>query len=113
MTMTTYRYGNPDKKREYASISVSCVPVYAESGARLEPELGINSGSSGEGIRSGPRILEDGWDDWIFLSGCETSFAGSDLEIYGLPRNYAVNLYLNGELVAELTLLPEGGEWLG
>ena len=106
-------HGDPDKKSEYASISVSCVPVYAESGARLEPELGINSGSSGEGIRSGPRILEDGWDNWIFLSGCETSFVGSDLEIYGLPRTYAVDLYLNGELVAELTLLPEGGEWLG
>ena len=112
--------GDPNKKSEYTSISMSGVPVYGEFDGRPEVEpldgihLGIDSGtSSSDGSSSGTRILEDGWEDWIFLSGAGSSLAGSDLEMYGLPRAYAVDLYLNGELAAELTLLPtEGGGWI-
>ena len=111
-------HGDPDKKSEYASISVSCVPIYGEPDERPKPEpldevrLGTDSGSSSSGgSSSGTRILEDGWDDWIFLSGGGGSLAGSGSEIYSLPRAYAVDLYLTGKLAAELTLLPEGGEW--
>ena len=112
-------HGDPGKKSEYAGISVSCVPVYEEPGGRPEIEpldedrLGSrSSGTSSGGSHSGTRVLEDGWDDWIFLSGGGGNFAGNDLETHGLPLAYAVELYLNGELAAELTLLPKGGEWL-
>lgn len=112
-------HGDPDKKSEYTGISVSCVPVYGKFTGRpgIEPldevHLGIDSGSSSsDGSHSGTKILEDGWDDWIFLSGGGSGLAGSDLETYSMPLAYAVDLYLNGELAAELTLLPEGGEWL-
>lgn len=110
-------HGDPDKKSGYTGISVSCVPIYGEPDGRPEPldevHLGIDSGSSSSnGNGYGTRILEDGWDDWIFLSGGGGSFAGSAPETYRLPRAYAADLYLNGELAAELTLLPEGGEWI-
>ena len=111
-------HGDPDKKSEYAGVSVSCVPIFGELDGRTRPEpldelyLKMDSGrSSSDGSVSGTRILEDGWDDWIFLSGGGGNLAGSDLETYSLPRAYAADLYLNGELAAELTLLPEGGEW--
>lgn len=110
-------HGDPDKKSGYTSIGVSCIPIYSESQewSELEPldenRLGNYSTSSSNGSCSGTNVLENGWDDWIFLTGGGDSLAGSDLEIYGLPRAYAVDLYLNGELAAELTLLPEGGEW--
>ena len=113
-----FYHGDPDKKSEYTSISARCVPIYGELGGRPEIEpldefyLGnVISGSGSNGSISGNRILGNGWDDWIFLSGGGSSLAGSDLEMYGLPRAYAVDLYLNGEGAAELTLLPEGGEW--
>ena len=112
-------HGDSDKKSGYASIGARCVPIYADGRPKLEPgplneippELDGLSVNSSNGGFSGARILEDGWDDWIFLSGGGTSLTGSDLEMYGLPRAYAVDLSLNGELAAELTLLPEGGEW--
>ena len=112
-------HGDPDKKGEYTGIGVSCVPIYGEPDGRpgVEPLdegwLGSHStGSSSGGSHTGTRILEDGWDDWIFLSGGGGSYTGNDTEPYSLPRAYAVDLYFNGELAAELTLLPEGGEWL-
>ena len=112
-------HGDPDKKSGYTGIGVSCVPIYGELDGRPELEPldedrlgGYSTGSSSDGSHFRTRILEDGWDDWILLSAGGGSLAGSDLEPYGLPRAYAVDLYLNGELAAELTLLPEGGEWL-
>ncbi len=112
--------GDPDKKDEYNSISVSCLPLYGGSDERPELEaldeihLGIHSSSSSsDGSSSGTNILEHGWDDWIFLSGGGGCLSGDELGTYGLPSAYAVDLYLNGEFAAELTLLPEeGGEWI-
>ena len=116
--MYAFYHGDSDKKSEYTGISARCVPIYGEFDGRPEIEpldevhLGTDSGSSSsDGSISGTRILENGWDDWIFLSGGGTGSAGSTLETYSLPRAYAMDLYLNGELAAELTLLPEGGEW--
>ena len=79
-----------------------------------EIHLGIHSSSSSsDGSSSGTNILEHGWDDWIFLSGGGGGLSGDELGTYGLPSAYAVDLYLNGEFAAELTLLPEeGGEWI-
>ena len=111
-------HGDPDKKSGYASISVSCVPIYGELDGRPEIEpldenlLGSYSTSnSSGGSHTGTRILEDGWDDWLSLSGGGSSYTGNDTGPYSLPRSYAVDLYLNGKLAAELTLLPKGGEW--
>ena len=112
--------GDQDKKSEYTSISVSCLPLYGGSDERPELEaldeihLGIHSSSSSsDGSSSGTNILEHGWDDWIFLSGGGGGLSGDELGTYGLPSAYAVDLYLNGEFAAELTLLPEeGGEWI-
>ena len=111
-------HGDPDRKGGYTGIGVSCVPIYGEPDGRpgVEPLdedwLGsYSTGSSSGGSHTGTRILEDGWDDWIFLSGGGGSYTGNDTESYSLPRAYAVDLYLNGKLAAELTLLPEGGEW--
>ena len=111
-------HGDPDKKGGYTGIGVSCVPIYGEPNGQpgVEPLDegwlgGYSTSSSSGGSHTGTRVLEDGWDDWIFLSGGGGSFAGSGLETHGLPRAYAVDLYLNGEFAAELTLLPKEGEW--
>ena len=105
-------HGDPGKKSGYDGISVSCVPIYGTEPLDEDRLGGYSTGSSSGGSHSGTRVLEDGWDDWIFLSGGGGNFAGNGPETYSLPRAYAVDLYLNGELAAELTLLPEGGEWL-
>lgn len=110
--------GGPDAKGTYTSISLAAVPVYGEEGRGPEPipseYLDTDSGGgSNLGGSFGNRILEDGWEDRVFLSGGGGGVDWGADGAYLAPAAYRAELYLNGELAAELTLLPvEGGAWV-
>ena len=104
--------GGPDGQAAYRQIGVSVAPM-AEGEAR--PELrnpgnqggggSSSDGSSWASTRLGPGDL----DGDLFLGGGGSGYQGLG-ELAPLPASYAADLYLNGELAAELTLLPvEGG----
>ena len=74
------------------------------------PGLLNGGGNSTDGSGWGGQSLGSWWlegDGTVFLSGGGAGNTG----VENLPAAYAVNLYLNGKLAAELTLLPtpEGG----
>lgn len=104
--------GTPENKENYHEIGVSYLPMQA---GELRPSLrapdgGYSGGGDSNGSGWGGRLLEEDWADEIFLTG-----GGSDREGVFLPPDaYAADLYLNGGLAAELTLLPsEGGLHVG
>ena len=91
--------GDPAQKGEYTSISLSGGPT--------------GSGKGGWASRTGVQTLEEGWEDWIFLSGGGGGVEGDGSEALQFPDSYEVSLYLNSGFAADLTLLPvEGGEWI-
>ena len=100
--------GSAGDKSKYTHIGVSSAPMWE---GRERPELeapGIvdGSGGSNQGGSWGGQSLDRGWlegDGTVFLSGGGASRTGPE----GFPAAYAADLYLNGELAAELTLLPE------
>ena len=101
--------GDPADWDRYTHIAASSCSVWQE-GVRPElrnPGLVNGGGNSTAGDSWGGRDLEsDDWRDPIFLSGG----GASAREEFEHPGSYAVNFYLNGQLAAELTLLPvEGG----
>ena len=110
--------GDPDKKSGYTSISLAALPVYGEEDREpesIDPSYldTDSSGTSNWGNSFGNCVLEDGWEDTVFLSGggggMDWGADGADLA----PSAYRAKLYLNGGQAAELTLLPvEGGEWI-
>lgn len=109
--------GDPDKRAEYSHIRVSYAPIYEDS---VDPQHYTQAGMGGvrpDGAWE-ERDLREYWDEvrdhWelIFLDGGGDGCSGPDAEMYRFPSAYEVELYLNGEFAAELTLLPEGGEWL-
>ncbi len=110
--------GDPDKKSGYTSISLATLPVYGAEDR--EPELidpsyldTDSSGTSNWGNGFGNCILEDGWEDRVFLSGGGGGVDWGADGAYLAPSAYRAILYLNGGQAAELTLLPvEGGEWI-
>ena len=105
--------GDPADKGKYTGIGVSVSPVYSDgsSPAMGYPQMGSNnSGSSSTGTDWGNRELEEGWDDWIFLTGGGSSMGWGADGALEFPAAYRAELYLNGKTAAELTLLPvEGG----
>lgn len=110
--------GDPDKKSGYASISLAALPVYGENDREPEP-IGPeyldtdSSGTSNQGNSFTNRILEQGWEDTVYLSGGGGGLDWGTDGAYLAPSAYRVKLYLNGEEAGELTLLPvEGGEWI-
>lgn len=101
--------GEETDKERYTHIAASSCPIWDGLGrpALHNPGLVNGGGNSTAGDSWGGRDLDaDDWTDHIFLSG-----GGSDShEEFEHPESYALNFYLNGSLVAELTLLPvEGG----
>lgn len=104
--------GDPADKGKYTHIGVSSVPL-REGQARPvmeNPGLLNGGGNSTDGSGWGGQSLGSWWlegDGTVFLSGGGAGNTG----VENLPAAYAVNLYLNGKLAAELTLLPtpEGG----
>ena len=100
--------GSPADKAKYTHLGLSAAPLQ-EDGARPElqaPGLGWGGGSSstGEFWHSAP--LKGDWSEQLSLGG--GGFGGESP-----PDCYAADLYLNGELAAELTFLPvEGGVWI-
>ena len=100
--------GDPENKGNYTHIAADSHTLREgqERPALSNPGL-VNAGSySTDGGSWGGKSLDPGWDSPVFLSGGGTSADGMPEP----PACYAVNLYLNGQLAAELTLLPvEGG----
>ena len=80
------------------------------------PELRYAGSDSGSGSSSGgenwaSQDLPLGWESPIFLGGGGSGGQGIG-DLPPRPASYAADLYLNGELAAELTLLPaEGGPY--
>lgn len=108
--------GEEADKADYTSIGAALAPLNRD-GSR--PDLGPSDpsiqmpgvtdggGSSTSGDSWGVKSLEGDWDREIFLSG---GGAGGFREAEQ-PDGFAADLYLNGRLAAQLTLLPaEGGE---
>ena len=105
--------GEPDLKTAYHEIGVSAAPM-AEGEER--PELRYagsdsGSGSSSNGENWASQSLPLGWESPVFLGGGGSGGQGIG-DLPPRPASYAADLYLNGELAAELTLLPaEGGPY--
>lgn len=115
MTWAQYT-GSPADKEKYTQIGISTSPI---SGDGSGPDLGHpmpgsnNGGGSSNGADWSNKILEEGWEDWIFLSGSGNGYYGPEAESHRFPSAYRAELYLNGVKAAELTLLPvEGGGWI-
>ena len=111
--------GGPDKKSGYTSISLAALPVYGEEDREPEP-IGPeyldtdSSGTSNQGNSFTNRILEEGWEDTVYLNGGGGGLDWGADGAYLAPSAYRVKLYLNGKEAGMLTLLPvEGGEWIG
>lgn len=104
--------GDPADKAKYTHISVSSAPIWEgrERPALKSVDIVDGGGSSSTGSSWGGHSLGERWlesDDPIFISGGGSGNTGFE----SFPAAYAADLYLNGELAAELTLLPkpEGG----
>ena len=98
--------GKPEDKGKYSHIGVSFNPM-EENGERPRlPALLWADGyiGSSEGYEGMP--LEEGWEELPPMGGCGAGYGKGTLEP---PPAYAVDLYLNKEKVAELTLLPKEG----
>lgn len=98
--------GAPADKSRYTHIASSSFPLWAgdERPAMRNPGMREGGGGSTDGSNWGGCSLETGWESPVFLSGGGASGGGY------LPDSYAVDLYLNGGLAAQLTLLPVEGE---
>ena len=108
--------GDPANKDSYTHIAVASISIYGDEDRQPTMDLDYlhttqSTGSSNDGNSWGSKVLEQGWDDWQFISGGGSTVSD---EAYLSPDGYAAKLYLNYQEVAELTLRPvEGGEWIG
>lgn len=103
--------GDPVDKEKYENI---CVAFNSMDGGEQRPDLpvpewkgGYHSQSSyhaGTGESWSWTYLEDDWEEHINLEGNMDRW-----DAVSAPPAYAVDLYLNKEKVAELTLLPKEG----
>lgn len=102
--------GDPAGKNAFHEIGVSAAPMEA---GEERPQLryagsGGGSGSSSTGETWASQNLPLGWESPVLLGGGGGGYQGIG-ELGPWPASYAADLYLNGELAAELTLLPEEG----
>lgn len=107
--------GSQENKRNYTSVGISTAPIWnGEPRPVLEPYAGTGmSGGSSNGGSWGGHSLYGDWDERQFISGGSGASLNLKNAEYPFPVSYAANLYLNGKLAAELTLLPtEGGAWI-
>lgn len=94
--------GNTEDKAKYTSISASTAQIEtAENRPELIPPDDTTSIGPGGSFRSSTN-LEGDWSNEISLGGGGESCT----EPFPLPEAYALDFYINGELAAELTLLP-------
>ena len=103
--------GSSADRENYTRLEVEYTPVYDDADWGDSPKI------TSEKMRWCERDLKEYWGeehrgDWIFLVGGGGGYEGPNAVTYQFPTAYAAKLYLNGEFAAELTLLPEGGEWL-
>ena len=104
--------GDPADKAKYTHIGVTSAPIWAGQARPTLKRVDIvdGGGSSSNGGTWGGHPLDERWldeDGPFFISGGGSG--NTDREDF--PAAYAADLYLNGALTAELTLLPkpEGG----
>ncbi|MDE6107308.1 MAG: M56 family metallopeptidase, partial [Oscillospiraceae bacterium] len=99
--------GNPADKEQYRNIGMFWAPI---KGDMERPTLPAYLGMSGH-ISGNAGWAERASEEWvenhINLGGRGTG--GEWHEDWSLPEAYAADLYVNGERVAELTLLPTEG----
>ncbi len=101
--------GAPEKKSAIRSIGLTTYPLEA---GEERPDLCVpgpnGGGSSTTGEDWAGRTLEPGWADtqWLGGGGHGGTYRGEEET---LPACYAADLYINGENVAELTLMREEG----
>jgi len=103
--------GDPAEMWKYTHIAASGIALWKGDPrpALKYPGPGDSAGSSTTGAAWGSKPLGEDWDGTVWLFGG----GGSDGGDRGFPDSYALDLYLNGKLAAELTLLPlEGGAWV-
>ena len=102
--------GDEAGKVAYTQIGVSSAPMAeGEERPQLRSPVGSGGGSSSNGEAWSSQDLPLGWESPVFLGGGGSGSIGQGGELFR-PAAYAANLYLNGKLAAELTLLPaEGG----
>ena len=98
--------GAPADRSRYTHIASSSFPLWEgdERPLMRNPGMLEGGGNSTDGSDWGGHSLEKDWESPIFLSGGGASGGGH------LPDSYAVDLYLNGDLAARLTLLPVEGD---
>lgn len=102
--------GSQADREDYTEIRVEYTPVYDGSNGQNNPKI------TSERTRLAECDLKEYWGEGhgerVLLDAGGGGYEGPDAEVYQFPTAYAAKLYLNGEFAAELTLLPEGGEWL-
>lgn len=91
ISLRAFYTGDPANKSRYRSISGSCHVFWG--------------GCDYWGPHSISRELEENWEDPVWLLGLDV--VGT---FEGVPESFAVDLYLNGDLAAQLTLLPVEGD---
>ncbi len=101
--------GSEEGKDAVYALGISVAPVSdsEESPSLRDPGLGNTSVSSSDGTARACKVMVRGWGPTILMVG-----SGSDVDSDDsmAPDYYAADLYLNGQLAAELELRPtEGG----
>ncbi|MDE7243953.1 MAG: M56 family metallopeptidase [Oscillospiraceae bacterium] len=107
--LLAYYTGAPENRNRYSHIAASLCD-FEEGKPRPELELpGIWSGggNSTPGGAWGAKPLEDDWESPVYITG--GGGGGWSETLPDRPDRYAADLYLNGDLAAELTLLPVKG----
>lgn len=92
---------------DMVGLSVAPLPDDGARPALQHPGTGDAAGSCSDGSDWCSRVVTADWDGTLSTVGG----GGQDPEDFTLPAGYAMDLYLNGQLAEQLTLLPqEGGE---
>lgn len=103
--------GDPEKKSTIRSIGLSAQALDVGEAPKLKPIDPSNdsSGSSSDETYWSNHFLSPDWSDEVWLAGGGGGHDFDPEESFRLPDRYAAGLFLNGELAAELTLLPQEG----
>ena len=103
--------GDEARKDEIRKLGVSTMHMeQGEERPKLHYAGGESSGSSSTGENWDSQRLEPGWGPEVSMGGGGSGKGFDKKGSFGLPDQYAADLYINGHKQAELTLLPvEGG----
>lgn len=104
--------GSQTERDRITAMGVSVIPVMGseQRPTLIEPDENTDhGGSSTDGEDWSNRTLKPGWGPMVDMNGGGISHT-ADLSKLALPEYYAADLYINGEMAAQLELrLQEGG----